>query len=233
MRPVHLFSALAAVGLLPIAVSQAQQVTVATPYHALSDSFFENIGTSWGLNWQNGFFRFGGGPVSAAPQFGGFDPSAGVQGGWAFRRNGLDGFFNFAAAQGYRQTFTTQTPSVTLMNGQTGFISDTSQSPFVISYIPIVGGIPTVPPPYATMAYPGYTMAPVLQPMVPVSPPMPAWRQQMAQQNQAAAAQAVPRQPQGSGAARAAHRSETSRRGPVGLLAATLRQTGAAIEVDS
>ena len=37
----------------------------------------------------------------------------------------------------------TQSPSVTLFNGQQGFISDTSQTPFVISVIPVVGAFPT------------------------------------------------------------------------------------------
>jgi hypothetical protein len=54
---------------------------------------------------------------------------------------------NFALnfSQGYRQSLVTQTPSVTIMNGQTGYFSDTSQTPFVVSVIPVVGAFPTAP----------------------------------------------------------------------------------------
>lgn len=215
MRSVHCFVGLAAVALVlaagPPAV--AQQVTVGTPYHTLSDSFFENFGVSWGLNWGNGFFRFGGSPFSAAPQFGGFDPSAGVNTGWAFRRNGLDGFFNLSAAQGYRQTFTSQTPSVTLTNGYPGSISDTSVSPFVIGYVPIVGGMPTLPPPYSTMTYPGvtypgYGMAPMRGPIAPVNRPVAAFRQKMANHGPAAARGPNSQQPVPRQAARPAARAD-------------------------
>jgi len=123
----------------------AQQVTVSTPYHALSDSFFENMGTSWGLQGRNWNFSFGGGnPNMAAPQFGGFDPQAGANFGFGFNRGGLGGQFSGNFGQGSRRSFVSQTPSVTLQNGVPGYVSDTSQSPFVISYIPIVGGFPSV-----------------------------------------------------------------------------------------
>ena len=137
---------LAAIGLLgwPASHAAAQQVTVGTPYHSLSDSFFERTGTHWGFNWGGLNFSFGG-PNMALPQFGGFDPSAGITGGWATQRGDFNGFFNFAAGQGYRQSFVSQVPSVTMMNGQTAYISDTSQSPFVMGFIPVVGGYPIYP----------------------------------------------------------------------------------------
>ena len=97
MRSLYL-AAVVAIGVLCVAACQApaQQVTVGTPFHTLGDSFFERTGTNWGLNWDNGFLNFGS-PGMATPQFGGFDPSAGINGGFAFRRDGLNGFFNFAA----------------------------------------------------------------------------------------------------------------------------------------
>ena len=123
----------------------AQQVTVGTPFHSLNDSFFENMGSSWGLQGRNWNFSFGGGnPNMAAPQFGGFDPQAGGNFGFGFNRGGLGGQFSGNFGQGSRRSFVSQTPSVTLQNGVPGYISDTSQSPFVISYIPIVGGFPSV-----------------------------------------------------------------------------------------
>ncbi len=185
MRSVRILLA-AMLCTLSVAASEspAQQVTVSTPYHALNDSFFENIGTSWGLRGNNWFLNVNGSPMQAAPQFGGFDPSAGVNTGWSFGGNGFNGFFNLAGAQGYRQSFTSQTPSVTLMNGQTGWISDSSQSPFVIGYIPVVGGIPMVPAPYLPQTYPGSPMAPMFQPATQGNHRVQAMLQQLANQDQ-------------------------------------------------
>jgi hypothetical protein len=123
---------------------RAQQATVSTPYHSVTDSYFENFGTSWGLRGKNWFFSFGGTPTQAAPGFGGFDPSAGANLGFGFRHGGVNGYFNANWAQGCRRSFVSQTPSVTVQNGLPGFVSDTSQSPFVIGQIPVVGGFPTV-----------------------------------------------------------------------------------------
>ncbi len=181
MRSVRLFSALVmGIGAVSAWPALAQQVTVGTPYHTLSDSFFENTGVGWGMNWKNGFVRFGGSPLAAAPQFGGFAPGAGFNTGWGFGGDGYNGHFNMAASQGNRRSFVSQTPSITLTHGQPGFISDSSVSPFVMGYVPIVAGIPTVPPPYSTMSYPGYSMAPAMQPTSSVNPAIAAYRQQMA-----------------------------------------------------
>jgi len=132
------------VGLLSIAqAAPGQQGTVGTPFNTANDSFYEQKGTSWGFNWKGMNASFGR-PNNAAPQFGGFDPSAGLSGGLGFRGGGFNGSLNFGWQHGYRQSLTSQTPSVTMMNGQSAFISDTSQSPFVIGHIPVVGGFPTM-----------------------------------------------------------------------------------------
>jgi len=132
----------------------AQQVTVSTPYHSVGESFFEHMGTTWGLRGKNWFFNFGA-PYAAAPPFGGFDPSAGGNLGFGFQQGGVNGFFGGNFSQGLRRSFVSRTPSVTLGNGLPGYVSDSSWSPFVISYVPVVGGFPTlgavhpVPPPPA------------------------------------------------------------------------------------
>ena len=117
----------------------------------------------------------------AVPQFGGFDPSAGLTSGFHVRHRGFNASLNWMAAQGYRQTFTSQTPSVTLTNGVPGYISDTSQSPFVIGMIPVVGGFPTVAYPFVPMTYPGYTMGPMVQPVAAGNHRVQAMRRQMAE----------------------------------------------------
>ncbi|MCX7427210.1 MAG: hypothetical protein NTW96_16480, partial [Planctomycetia bacterium] len=74
----------------------------------------------------------------AVPQFGGFDATAGASLGFAILSD-IEAFFFINAAQGDRRTNILQAPKVTLFNGQQAFVSDTSQSPFVISVVPVVG----------------------------------------------------------------------------------------------
>ena len=74
----------------------------------------------------------------AVPQFGGFDPAAGASFGFAILSD-IETYFFLNAAQGDRRTNVLQAPKVTLFNGQQASVSDQSQSPFVISVIPVVG----------------------------------------------------------------------------------------------
>ena len=135
---------IAAVGCLASAV-EAQQATVTTPFHSSSNSFFEQIGTQWGVRGPNFHFQFGGGPGMGRPAFGNPDPTAGIRSGWAWQSGPWSADFNFIAAQGNRSSMISQAPSVTLPQGGTGFFSDTSQSPFVIGFVPVVGGAPQLP----------------------------------------------------------------------------------------
>ena len=79
-----------------------------------------------------------GGFASTRPQFGGFDANTAGQFGFAILSD-IEAFFVLEAAQGDDRTNVLQAPKVTLFNGQTAFVSDTSQRPFVISVIPVVG----------------------------------------------------------------------------------------------
>ncbi len=76
----------------------------------------------------------------AVPQFGGFDAAAhaGATLGFAILSD-IEAYFFINAAQGDKRTNVLQAPKVTLFNGQQAFVSDTSQTPFVISVIPVVG----------------------------------------------------------------------------------------------
>jgi hypothetical protein len=147
MRAWHSFALLgmtvSLMGVTPYAV--AQQMTIHTPFRTAGDSFFEQNSISWSGNYRGVNFSFGGGAL-ATPPFGGAQPGAGLSANFGFA--GKDGQINFATnfSSGYRQSFTSQTPSVTIMNGQTGYISDTSQTPFVVSVIPVVGAFPVAPP---------------------------------------------------------------------------------------
>jgi len=125
------------------AEATAQQATISTPMRNVNDSFFERIGTSWGFNFNGINAQFGNANL-ANPQFGQPDAAAGLTSGFSIRNGANNASFNLGMAQGSRRSMVTQTPGVTLMNGQPGFFSDTSQSPFVISYVPVVGGFPTL-----------------------------------------------------------------------------------------
>ncbi|RMF91557.1 MAG: hypothetical protein D6741_15980, partial [Planctomycetota bacterium] len=74
----------------------------------------------------------------AVPQFGGYDPTAGAQIGFAILSE-IEAFFFIEAAQADRRSNVLQAPKVTLYNGQLATIADQSQSPFVTSVRPIVG----------------------------------------------------------------------------------------------
>lgn len=153
MRRGMIFLALGLIFLAALPAA-AQQVTVQTPFHSVSDSFFERNGVNWGLRFKGGGFMTFGTPNAAAPQFGGYDPSAGLQSGFGFNRGDVRGNLNFGMAQGSRRSFVSQTPVVTTWNGMPAYVSDSSVSPFVISYIPVVGNYPAVPVVVPQMAIP-------------------------------------------------------------------------------
>jgi general secretion pathway protein D len=75
---------------------------------------------------------------SAVPQFGGFDASTAANFGFAILSD-IEVFMLLQAAQGDDRTNVLQAPKVTLFNGQTGFVTDSSQRPFVTSVVPVVG----------------------------------------------------------------------------------------------
>jgi len=122
----------------------AQQATVSTPSHSLSESFAERIGTQWGLNFRNGFIRFGG-PGVAMPPFGNFDPNSGLNFGFGFRGGDVNGFWGGSFGQGFQRSLVSQTPMITLTGGVPGYFGDASISPFVMGYVPVVGGYPIFP----------------------------------------------------------------------------------------
>ncbi|MFO7902565.1 MAG: hypothetical protein R6U98_07890, partial [Pirellulaceae bacterium] len=75
---------------------------------------------------------------AAVPQFGNFDAGTAANFGMAILSD-LEVFFLLEAAEGDTRTNVLQAPKVTLFNGQTANVSDTSERPFVTSIIPVVG----------------------------------------------------------------------------------------------
>ena len=77
----------------------------------------------------------------AQPAFGGANPSAGLSTGFAILGPNASFNLHFNWGQGATQSLVGQTPSITMMNGQSGFFADASQTPFVIGFVPVVGGL--------------------------------------------------------------------------------------------
>ncbi|HIQ22870.1 MAG TPA: general secretion pathway protein GspD, partial [Planctomycetes bacterium] len=93
----------------------------------------------------------------AAPQFGGFDATAGAQLGFAILSD-IEAFFFINAAQGDRRSNVLQAPKVTLFNGQLATVFDTSTSPFVISVVPVVGDFAAAQQPVIIMVNEGTSL---------------------------------------------------------------------------
>jgi len=145
---------------------QDLQVTIEVRFITLNDNFFERIGVDFDFNIddnvtvdptllddQGPSVTVGLQPDGAFtadldipfnqdsftlsnPQFG--TPVDVATFGFAILSD-IEAFFLIAAAQGDRRSNVLQAPKVTLFNGQQAFVSDTSQTPFVISVIPVVG----------------------------------------------------------------------------------------------
>ena len=145
--------------------SQAQQVTVGNRFHTLSDSFFENNTIGFSGNYRGITFSVGD-PGLSKPQFGSPDLTAGLSANFAIvgKYGQINFYTNFS--QGYKQAMTTQAPSVTIMNGQTGYMSDTSQTPFVVSVVPVVGAFPVAPQPFQQVSADPSAIDPRIQAMM-------------------------------------------------------------------
>ena len=147
------------VGAWSGAVNAQTQTTIGTPAHSLNDGFFENIGTSFN-------FSLRGAPIGPnARGVVGLGPNMQLQPNIQFQNLGFPGIpngqgnpasagtfgfsilnpnfnasFFVAAGQGSTRSSGTVAPSVTVMNGQQGTFSATTQFPFVIGVVPVVGG---------------------------------------------------------------------------------------------
>jgi general secretion pathway protein D len=148
--------------------NQDLQVTIEVRFITLSDTFFERIGVDFDFNVVNLGANNNPNPLVpprlkreiigltptgnptpdlsipftqesatlAVPQFGAPVPVA--QFGFAILSD-LEAFLLVQAAQGDRRSNVLQAPKVTLFNGQQASVFDTTQQPFVISVIPVVG----------------------------------------------------------------------------------------------
>jgi general secretion pathway protein D len=144
---------------------QNLQVTIEVRFITLSDSFFEQIGVDFDVQFDDnvndvpdeddgpsvtiGFDGVNGLPTSdfdvqlsnnfgVQPGFGSFDAGSGSRIGFAILSD-IEAFFFLQAAQGDTRNNVLQAPKVTLFDGQLATISDVTQRPFVTSITPVVG----------------------------------------------------------------------------------------------
>lgn len=144
---------------------QNLQVTIEVRFITLSDSFFEQIGVDFDIQFDDnvnelpdedsgpsvsvGFDGGSGLPTTdfdvrldnnfgVQPAFGAFDAGSGSRIGFAILSD-IEAFFFLQAAQGDTRNNVLQAPKVTLFDGQLATISDVTQRPFVTSITPVVG----------------------------------------------------------------------------------------------
>lgn len=144
---------------------QNLQVTIEVRFITLSDSFFEQIGVDFDIQFDDnvnqlpdedsgpsvsiGFDGVNGLPTTdfdvqlsnnfgVQPAFGAFDAGSGSRIGFAILSD-IEAFFFLQAAQGDTRNNVLQAPKVTLFDGQLATISDVTQRPFVTSITPVVG----------------------------------------------------------------------------------------------
>jgi general secretion pathway protein D len=94
----------------------------------------------------------------AVPQFGGFDATAGAQLGFAILSD-IEAYFFINAAQGDKRTNVLQAPKVTLFNGQSATVYDQTQTPFVVTVIPVVGDFAAAEQPVIVVLSEGTSMS--------------------------------------------------------------------------
>jgi hypothetical protein len=139
------------------------QTTMTVPSHNISDSFYERNGIDFDFDIGN--FKFRQGSFDAAiPTVGGYTGDrAGATGGFAFGKGKNRGRMRFAFGQGSNRTHSMQAPVLTVSNGRQGFVTNSTQIPFVTNVVPVVnnwqGPINAVPVNFG--ALPGYGQQPV------------------------------------------------------------------------
>lgn len=96
--------------------------------------------------------------ANTIPTIGGLAGSAGATFGFAMLSD-IEAYFVMNAAQGDLRSNVMQAPKVTLFNGQTAFVSDTTQTPFVTSVIPVVGDFAAAQQPVITVLNEGTSLS--------------------------------------------------------------------------
>ncbi len=143
----------------PAATAFAQrQATIGSPFNITTNSFFEQQGVNFGFASRGSVPLHGQSATVGLNQFPALTPGLNFQqnnaalppfGGGVGNQPATLGFqvagrngtasFGLFGGQGSNSSIVSQSPSITVMDGQTGIFSDTSQRPFVTGLVPVVG----------------------------------------------------------------------------------------------
>ncbi|MBS0206037.1 MAG: hypothetical protein JSS49_24355 [Planctomycetes bacterium] len=143
MRRFHRALSIVATLLAAPVIASAQMVTTQAPLHSNGSSFYEYSHIGWGVHNPHYFMNFNGG--GGAPPFGGYQPNAGLHGGFAVGNSQFD----FGFGQGSSIYSTSTTPVLTTTSGFPGYMFIGRDRPFVTGVAPVVGGgggFASVPP---------------------------------------------------------------------------------------
>jgi hypothetical protein len=124
---------LASIAVCTVNAASAQMVTTQMPLQHTGTSFYEQSNIGWSIHNPHYFMTFGGG---VAPPFGGYQPNAGLQSGFAVGNAHL----NFGFAQGASVSNTMYSPMLTTTSGYPGYVFDGVSRPLVTGVTPLVGG---------------------------------------------------------------------------------------------
>lgn len=136
-RSIALSLAALSLGLATSHATAQTMIQTTVPLQSNSDSFFESSNIGWSVRGPRFFASFN---SPAASPFGGFNPNAGLSSGFAFRGGKFNGNLNFNFSQGFQRTSTTVAPTVMSLNGYPSNFFAGTVRPFVLGYVPTVGG---------------------------------------------------------------------------------------------
>lgn len=111
----------------------AQAVRVQAPLQSTGTSFYEHSHIGWSVQNPHYFMRFNGG---AAPPFGGYQPGAGLSGGFGLGNSQL----SFGFGQGASMVSTSAASVLTTTNGFPSDLFAGTERPFVTGIVPVVDG---------------------------------------------------------------------------------------------
>ena len=157
------------VGFLFATSAFAQQIYVETPGTRVTDSFYENMGVSFGfglpggqgngsrvvgllpdgrLNPLGNIIFSQNGSASAIPPFGGYDPNANANFGYGILTPGGGGYaLGIQFGSGNTRSVSSVTPGIMVQNGFGGSIGSGAFRPFVTGVVPVVGDDDSYYPP--------------------------------------------------------------------------------------
>jgi len=155
-KPVLFWLIAASIGVMATQMQSvsAQMINVQSPFRTTGDNFYERNGINFGLNFPGSSRIVGLNPAgqllphipltqgtasNVVPAFGGYNPNASLRTGFTTLGRNPNISFGLELGKGSRRSISSQTPSVTMMNGQVASIFSGANRPFVTRIDPVIG----------------------------------------------------------------------------------------------